>query len=84
MSRDPPDDRRVELVRNVLALAVSAALMALVGYPVMTYEYDSGLAALVGTVVLVVGLVVAAGAALLSLDRLEAVARTLIEWWHQS
>ena len=58
--------------------------MALVGYPVMTYEYDSGLAALVGTVVLVVGLVVAAGAALLSLDRLEAVARTLIEWWHQS
>jgi len=84
VSRDPPDDRRVELVRNVLALAVSAALMALVGYPVMTYEYDSGLAAIVGTVVLVVGLVVAAGAALLSLDRLEAVARTLIEWWHQS
>ena len=78
---DTPEDRTVELVRNVLAIAVSSVLMALVGFPVMTYEYGSGLAALAGTVALVVGLVVAAGAALALLDPLEAVARSLVELW---
>jgi len=76
-----PDDPTVDLVRNVLALAVSAILMALVGFPVMTYEYGSGAAALAGTVALVVGLVVAAGVALRSLDTLEDVARWLVELW---
>ncbi len=81
MSDAAPDDPTVDLVRNVLALAVSAILMALVGFPVMTYEYDSGAAALAGTVALVVGLVLAAGIALRSLDRLEHVARWFVEWW---
>jgi len=75
------EDRTVDLVRNVLALAVSAILMALVGVPVMTYEYGSGAAAFAGTVALVVGLVVAAGVALRSLDTLEDAARWLVEWW---
>ncbi|PSQ30228.1 hypothetical protein BRD09_05625 [Halobacteriales archaeon SW_10_68_16] len=78
---DAPDGRTVELVRNVLALAVSSVLMVLVGFPIMTYGYASGLAALAGTVALVVGLVVAAGVALRSLDRLEAIARWLVGLW---
>jgi len=81
VSDDPPEDRTVRLVRNVLAIAVSVALMGLVGIPVMTYEYSSGLAALAGTVALVAGLVAAAAVALVSLDRLEGLACRLVELW---
>jgi hypothetical protein len=78
---DTPEDRTVQLVRNVLALAVSSVLMALVGFPLMSYEYGSALAALAGTVALVVGLVVAAGIALALLDPLEEIALWLVELW---
>lgn len=81
MSDSRPSDPTVDLVRNVLAIVMSAILMALVGFPVMSYEYSSGAAALVGTVALVVGLVLAAGIALRSLDHLEDIARWLVEWW---
>ena len=77
---DPPD-RTVRLVRNILALGVSAVLMGLIGLPVVRWEYGSGLAALAGTVALVVGLVLAADVALGSFNRLEAVARWLVEAW---
>lgn len=81
MSDAGPSDPTVRLVRNVLAIGMSAALMALVGLPVMTYEYGSGAAALAGTVALVVGLLVAAGVTLRALGPLEDLARWLVERW---
>jgi hypothetical protein len=72
-------DPTVRLVRNGLALLVSSALMTLVGLPVMTVEYDSGLLALAGTVALVAGLAVAVWLAVTLLDPLERVARRLVE-----
>jgi hypothetical protein len=71
----------VRLVRNGLALLVSSALMALVGLPVMTIEYNSGLLALAGTVALVAGLAVAVWIAVALLDPLERLARRLVEAW---
>jgi hypothetical protein len=76
-------DGTVVLVRNVLALLVSSAVMALVGLPVVAYEFDSGAAALAGTVLLLVGLVVAVAVALVSLDRLELVAARLVAAWRR-
>lgn len=74
-------DRATRLVRNGLAVLVSSALMVLVGFPVMVYEYESGLAALGGTVALVVGLAVAVGVTFALLDRLERVAAHLVNAW---
>jgi hypothetical protein len=74
-------DGTVTLVRNVLALLVSSAVMAVVGLPVISYEFDSGLAALAGTVVLLVGLVVSVGVAVALLGRLELVAARLVAVW---
>jgi hypothetical protein len=80
-SRGGPSDGTVRLVRNVLALLASSALMAVVGLPIMRYEYQSGTAALVGTVVLAVWVVVAAGITLRSLDALERVATRVVAAW---
>ena len=74
-------DGATRLVRNALAVVVSSALMVLVGFPVMTYEYDSGLAALGGTVALIGGLAVAIGVTFALLDRLERVAAHLVSAW---
>ncbi|MEF8979293.1 MAG: hypothetical protein V5A39_10550 [Haloarculaceae archaeon] len=74
-------DGATRLVRNGLAVLVSSALMVLVGFPVMTYEYDSGLAALGGTLALVAGLAVAVGVTFALLDSLERVATSLVSTW---
>lgn len=71
-------DGTVRTVRNVLAVLLSSGLMVLVGLPVMSFEYDSGLAALGGTVALVVGLVAAVGITFALLDRLERIAASLV------
>lgn len=76
-----PRDSTTRLVRNVLAVLVSGALMALVGFPVMIYEYDSGPAALGGTLALVAGLAVAVGVTFRLLGRLEDVAAHLVSAW---
>jgi hypothetical protein len=74
-------DGTVTLVRNVLALLVSSAVMALVGLMVLSYEFDSGPAALAGTLVLLAGLVAAVGLAVGLLGRLELLAARLVAAW---
>jgi hypothetical protein len=78
---DDPDDRTIRIVRNILALTVSSGLMFLIGYPVMIQDYESGLASLVGTVLLVFGLVAAVGLTFRFLDELETVAGYLVRTW---
>lgn len=78
---DHPEDGTIRIVRNVLALLVSSGLMFLIGYPVMIQDYESALASLVGTAVLVFGVVVAVGLTFRFFDELEAVARYLVETW---
>jgi hypothetical protein len=75
---DGPDEGTVRLVRNVLALLVSSAIMAAVGLPVMLYDYRSGVAVAVGTAALILGLAVAAWVALSLLDVLEGVAESIV------
>ena len=74
-------DGTVNIIRNVLALLVSSAIMVAVGVPVMGYDYRSGTAALAGTVLLLVGLFAAVGITLALLDSLESVAAYLVATW---